>query len=94
MRPSHGKVIACDVDGTLICGGLVHAGTVSVLRKWHADGREIILWSARGTEYAKRAADKAGIADLCSAIIGKPSHIIDDKGAGWIRFCVRVIPTK
>ena len=92
--PSNGKVLACDVDGTLITGGKVHTATVEALKRWHTEGKEIILWSARGTEYAKQAAQKAGITDLCTVIIGKPAYLIDDKGANWIRFCRRIIPQK
>lgn len=86
ILPSSGKVVACDVDGTLVCGGSVRVSVVAKLRKMHQDGCEIILWSARGTEYAKRAAKLAGVESICAVIIGKPAYLIDDMGGSWLRY--------
>lgn len=81
------KTIAVDVDGTLInvFGDLNEAvKKYCIARK--ADGYTLVLWSARGKEYAERYADQYGIANLFDVIMSKPGAILDDNGWAWIKY--------
>jgi hydroxymethylpyrimidine pyrophosphatase-like HAD family hydrolase len=78
------RCAAVDVDGTLLINGELNQD----LREWIEDKKEkrieLILWSARGRDYALRFAEKFEIEHLFDAIISKPGVIVDDKGWGWI----------
>lgn len=78
--------IACDVDDTLLREGMPNPAVVLWLRKKHAAGHRLILWSARGSEHAQTAAQACEIAHLFTAIIGKPGLILDDLNWGWIKY--------
>ena len=80
------RVIAVDVDGTLIVNGGINARVVSYCQAKHADGWTLLLWSTRGEQHARKAAQEAGIAHLFEHILSKPGHIVDDKGWTWVRF--------
>jgi len=88
MRLPPTKLIAIDVDGVLNAYSKVNAKVVEVIRDRHRQGFEIVVWSARGTAYAKEWAERAGVAELCAAIIGKPGYILDDQGWAWTRFTI------
>lgn len=86
--------VAVDVDGTLFSSKrprLLNSRLVALLRKRSAQGWEIIIWSMRGTAYARRAAYAAGLADV-AICIAKPSVIIDDRGLEWLRSAQVVQP--
>ncbi len=84
------KVIAVDVDGTLIVGGFLNKSLVEWCRKKREEGFSMILWSLRGENYAKKMAEWAGVTDIFHNIIGKPGYIVDDKGWGWTKFTRRI----
>jgi hydroxymethylpyrimidine pyrophosphatase-like HAD family hydrolase len=73
--------IYCDIDGTLTNEpykkwGKPRLDMIKKVKKAIEDGHWLILWSAGGTKYAKKFAEKYDIkATLC---IGKPHMIIDD----------------
>lgn len=77
--------IACDVDQTLLRDGKPNPAVIAWLRKKHASGHRLILWSARGSEHAQAAAQLCAVVDLFTVIIGKPGLILDDQNWGWIR---------
>ena len=79
------RTIAIDVDSTLYVGDWLDCGIVEFARRKHAEGFEIIVWSARGREYARQAAEYSGLAEICTAI-SKPGYIVDDQGWNWIRW--------
>ena len=84
------KVIAIDVDGTLFKHGRVNTELVHHIGGWAAEGYEIIIWSARGTAHAQKAAHMLGVEHLCAAIISKPGYIVDDKGWAWTKYTKRL----
>lgn len=88
------NVIAVDVDGTLINGFSINDDLIKwlVLRK--NDGHELILWSARGRDYAQNAARVTGTEHLFDAIISKPGKIVDDLGWGWIKWTQIIRPNR
>lgn len=80
------KVIAVDVDDTLIVNGLPNAALIEWLECRKAEGFSLTLWSMRGREHAHRAAVLSGTVELFDAITSKPGYIVDDKGWGWIQY--------
>ena len=85
------RTIAVDVDGTLFAGGKINERLVAWLAEKKSQGFVLILWSARGAEYAGNAAALCP-AGLLSVIISKPGFIVDDTGWGWIRYTKVVWP--
>lgn len=83
-RPA--KVIAVDVDGTLIVGGEVNKSLVEWCKDKKEQGFCMILWSARGEDHAKKAAKRSKTTDLFDYIHSKPGYIVDDKGWQWTKY--------
>lgn len=84
------KVIAVDVDDTLLISGKINEELVVWCRARKCEGFKLILWSQAGEVHARNVARRAGIVDLFHVIIGKPGYIVDDKGWGWTKFTRRV----
>lgn len=84
------KVIAVDVDGTLLRRGRVNDSVVAWCVRKKAEGYSLMLWSARGEAHARQAAGLFGLTELFDHIISKPGALLDDKGWAWINF-TRVI---
>ena len=78
------RVVAVDVDGTLVIGGAVNRALVRRVRAMSEAGYDVIVWSMRGRIYAERAAHATGLSDVATCV-GKPGVIIDDKGLEWLR---------
>jgi hydroxymethylpyrimidine pyrophosphatase-like HAD family hydrolase len=78
------KVIAIDVDGTLITRGQVNTRLVEWAKDKHDQGYKIIIWSARGEDHARTAAQMADLSSIATAI-SKPGYIVDDQGWQWIK---------
>lgn len=81
FRPT--AVIAVDVDGTIVRDGKLNSRLVQYLHRHRDAGFDLMLWSARGGDYARKIADHHNITDLFSVICGKPGFIIDDRGWRW-----------
>jgi len=88
--PSQPKAVYVDVDGTLIDRGRLNARLVEQLVIQRSTGWFIALWSSRGLAYAQAAAKDHNITDLFDVILPKPGIMIDDQGAGWLKY-VRLI---
>ncbi len=74
-------VWAFDVDGCLVdsvTGTSLRPLARPVLEQLHARGVTVVLWSAGGGEYARRHAERHGIADLVTACYDKDAR--DDAG--------------
>jgi len=84
------KVIAVDVDETLIIKGRLNTKLVEWIKGKKADGCQVNLWSARGSLYAWKVAEHHDITYLFDSIHSKPGIIVDDQGWLWIKF-VKVI---
>ena len=73
--------IFIDIDGTLTMDGRkymddVVPNRIERVKEMIAAGIDVVIWSATGTEYAKRFCAANKIYPL--AAIGKPHRIIDD----------------
>ncbi len=88
MKPKYPptKTIAVDVDGTLHRNGVVNDRVVEFCRVQKSRGFVLMLWSARGKEYAQAAAARFGVTELFDDIISKPGYVVDDQGWRWIKF--------
>jgi hydroxymethylpyrimidine pyrophosphatase-like HAD family hydrolase len=84
------RTIYVDVDGTLHLRGIANRELIEWLRAKRGQGFDLVLWSARGGEYARRVAETLGCADLFVAILAKPGYIVDDEGWQWIKWTKRV----
>jgi len=84
------RVVAVDVDGTIMRAGAGCSQTIARLRQLHAGGFEMFLWSARGAEYARAVAARLQVTDLFTQFVTKPGYILDDEGWRWIRFTKRL----
>ena len=80
------KVIAVDVDGTLIIDGKVNAELVDYCRRKKDEGFTMILWSSRGKENAERAAKQSGLEGVFNILMSKPGYIVDDKQWSWTKY--------
>lgn len=80
------KVIAVDVDDTLHVNGRVNQKLVKWCEQQKANGYSLMLWSARGKQYAQAAAEQFCVAHLFDDIVSKPGYIVDDQGWSWIKF--------
>lgn len=80
------KVIFVDVDGTLHQQGIVNQVVVDWCKDIKSKGFTLVLWSMRGSAYARESARLIGIEDLFEAIISKPGYILDDDGWSWVKY--------
>ena len=80
------KCIAIDVDGTLLINGQINHALANWAKAKHAAGFEIIVWSARGTLHAQRAAHAADLTSIAAAVVSKPGFLVDDQGWEWARY--------
>lgn len=81
------RTIAVDVDGILILHSIyLNTALVEYCRHKKAEGFSLMLWSARGKEYAESIAQKFGLTDLFEVILAKPGYIVDDLGWDWIKY--------
>ena len=84
MNPQ--KTIYVDVDGTMHKNKVLNTKLIAKLESFKSQGADLILWSARGENYAKSFAEKTGVQYLFKHVIGKPTHIFDDMGCGWSKY--------
>ncbi|MFC3146727.1 DUF705 domain-containing protein [Piscinibacterium candidicorallinum] len=91
-------ILYVDVDDTLIrsvgAKRIPMPGVVSELRRLHAQGAELYLWSSGGAEYARQSAIELGIEGLFVAFLPKPTAYIDDQPVSEWRQCVHVYPSQ
>ena len=86
MKP---RVIYVDVDHTLIRfvgeERVPSERVIARIRKLHAQGEALYLWSSGGGEYARATAIELAIENLFVAFLPKPETYIDDLPASeWI----------
>lgn len=82
-----------DIDGTLLrADNTIDAAVLAWINGLRAKGINCILWSIRGTDYARAIAQQHNITHLFTAIIGKPCTIVDDRGWQWARYSRAIHP--
>ena len=80
------RVIAVDVDGTLLINGTANQPLIDWCIKQRDAGLSLMLWSSRGEAHARNVATAFDVADLFSVICSKPGYVVDDQGWNWIRY--------
>ena len=80
------RSIFVDVDGTLYTRGVLNNRVVEFCIEQKAAGFILVLWSARGKQYAKDVAEQFGVTHIFDDIVSKPGYILDDKGWAWIKY--------
>ncbi len=79
-------VVYIDVDGTLLVDDVVNHQLVSWARQRHHEGKQIIVWSARGADNARRAVELCKIDDIVSHALSKPGYVVDDLGHRFTQY--------
>lgn len=78
------RVVFVDVDNTLILwfndtsSFSINYKLVEKLKQFHVRGQKIVVWSAGGWAWAKKAVDICELHDIVDLVLGKPSWIVDD----------------
>jgi hydroxymethylpyrimidine pyrophosphatase-like HAD family hydrolase len=80
------RIIAVDVDGTLIRDGRLVQPLVNWLKEQREKGFRLMLWSARGKDHAENAIKTFELEGLFDDVVGKPGYVVDDQGWDWIRY--------
>ena len=80
------KVIAVDIDGTLHKNGIANQKLIEWCKDRKEEGFFMMLWSARGEEYARKFAKNYKIEGMFDLICSKPGYIVDDQGWGWVKY--------
>ena len=62
-------------------------GVIQHIRRLHAEGELLYLWSSGGAEYAKASASELGISEIFTAFLPKTTLIIDDQAVEDWRYC-------
>ena len=75
-----------DVDGTLVINGQLNARLANWAKEKKEQGFEVILWSARGKQYAEEQANRFGVLDCFTVVVSKPGYLVDDLGWSWTRY--------
>jgi len=71
--------IFVDVDLTLVdANGKLLPGAMEALAKLQEKGCHLFLWSTNGAEYARKTAERHGLAARFEGFAAKPDIIIDD----------------
>lgn len=80
------KVIAVDIDGTLLVNGQINQPLVVWCKEKKQSGFRLMLWSSRGLEYARRFADQFDMSSVFDDVVSKPGYVVDDQGWQWVRY--------
>ena len=85
-----------DVDDTLIRSAgtkrIPMPAVVEQVRRLHAEGATLYLWSSGGADYARDSAVELGIAHCFADFLPKPDVYIDDQTVEEWRYCRHVLP--
>tara|TARA_R110002012_G_scaffold88308_2_gene217649 strand:- start:1186 stop:1509 length:324 start_codon:yes stop_codon:yes gene_type:complete len=88
------KVIAVDVDDTLLINGEINQNLSQWCLDRKTEGFCLILWSARGEDHAIDTCKKAGLNNVFDYVISKPSYVVDDKGWEWTKYTKVINPAE
>lgn len=88
------RVVAVDVDGTLLVNGQKNSAVVLWCERLKTEGYVLHLWSSRGKKHAESVAELFGVTHLFDVILSKPGYILDDMGWEWIKFTKAIHPSQ
>lgn len=90
------QVVFIDVDDTLIRSvgtkRIPMPAVVLQVRRLHADGALLFLWSSGGADYCRDTAAELGLSDYFSGYLPKPTTYIDDQPVQDWRDCRHFYP--
>lgn len=82
------KTLFVDVDNTLVIWeGTTyrpHRGHIDLIKRFHARGQAVVVWSAGGFSWALRVVQELGLESYVSAVLSKPSWWADDLAANEV----------
>jgi len=87
-------VVYIDVDGTLLVDDRVNHDLVTWARRQHSEGKQLIVWSARGAGNAKRAVELCGMGDIVTHALSKPGYVVDDLAARFTQYMEIIHPNE
>ncbi len=79
-------VVYIDVDGTLLTDNRVNHQLVAWARQQYNQGKQIIVWSARGADNARRAVELCDMGSIVSHALSKPGYVVDDLGHRFTQY--------
>ena len=56
-----------------------HVSHINILKRNHAQGRQVVVWSAAGHQWAQAVVEMLGLTPYVTLIMGKPTLYVDDK---------------
>lgn len=90
------QVIFIDVDDTLVRSvgtkRIPMPNVVAHVRRLHASGATLFLWSSGGADYCRSTASELGLTDCFSGFLPKPTTYIDDQPVQEWRDCLHLYP--
>src|SRR3990167_5921586 len=90
------RVVYVDVDDTLIRSVGVKRipmpAAIAEVRRLHAAGLTLYLWSSGGADYARSSAHELGLEACFKDFLPKPHVYVDDQPVHEWRFCRHVLP--
>lgn len=90
------RVVYVDVDDTLIrsvgAKRIPMPAAIAEVRRLHAAGIALYLWSSGGADYARSSAQELGLEACFKAFLPKPHAYLDDQPVHEWRFCRHVLP--
>ena len=95
MKP---HVVFVDVDDTLVRSvgttRIPMPAVVAQVRRLHAEGATLFLWSSGGADYCRNTAEELGLSEFFSGYLPKPTSYIDDQPVQEWRDCRHFYPTQ
>lgn len=90
------QVVFIDVDETLVRSvgtkRIPMPSVVAQVRRLHAAGALLFLWSSGGGDYCRETAKELGLSDCFSGFLPKPTAYIDDQPVQEWRGCQHFYP--
>jgi phosphoserine phosphatase len=79
------KIIFVDCDDTLVIWDrssyTPHQEHIDAVKRFHARGHTVVVWSAGGSEWAERVVKELHLEPYITLVMSKPDWYIDDKSA-------------
>ena len=90
------KTVFVDVDDTLVRSvgpkRIPMPGVIAQVRRLHAEGATVFLWSSGGADYCRQTAAEPGIAGCIAGFLPKPTSYVDDQPVHEWRDCRHIYP--
>lgn len=90
------KIVFVDVDDTLVRSvgtkRIQMPSVVAEVRRLHAEGAQLFLWSSGGADYCRITAAELGISECFLDYLPKPTVYIDDQAVLDWRDCEHFYP--